>query len=69
MSNNNLMTIFSTGVHLQPVLCVINGMKQWRWVAIGFEDDSFLNGKAINPVEYADKQNDLIERFQNEYTH
>ena len=44
-------------------------MKQWRWVATGFEDDSFLNGKAINPVEYADKQNDLVERFQDEWAY
>ena len=57
-------TIFSTGVHLQTVKCIINGKKQWRWVAVGFEDDSYLNGKAINPVEYADKQTGLFNFFQ-----
>lgn len=56
-------TIFSTGVHLQTVKCVVNGKKQWRWVAVGFEDDSFLNGKAINPIEYVDKQTDLLKYF------
>jgi len=46
--------IFATGVFLQPVKCVINGKEQWRWVAVGFEDDSYLNGEVISPIEYAD---------------
>lgn len=53
--------IFSTGVFLESVECVINGQKQWRWVAIRFEDDSFLNGSAIIPLEYADKAEKLIK--------
>ncbi len=69
MKNRNMrtryqITIFSTGVHLQSVEFVINGEKQWRWVATGFEDDSFLNGEVINPIEYADKQEDLVEKFE-----
>lgn len=64
MKVKNKITIFSTGVHLQSVLCVISGMKQWRWVATGFEDDSFLNGRVINPIEYAKKQDDMVEKFQ-----
>ena len=60
------MEIFSKGVYLQPVECVINNQKQWRWVAVGFEDDSFMNGETINPIEYADKQKDLIGKFDSE---
>ena len=60
------MEIFSNGVYLQPVECVINNQKQWRWVAVGFEDDSFMNGETINPIEYADKQKDLIGKFNSE---
>ncbi len=56
-------TIFSTGVHLASKECIINGKKQWRWVAVGFEDESFFNGKTINPIEYAEKQEDLVEKF------
>lgn len=52
--------IFATGVFLQPVKCSINGIEQWRWVAINFEDDSFFDGEIINPVEYANDINDLI---------
>lgn len=52
--------IFATGVFLQPVKCKINGLEQWRWVAVDFEDDSFLDGKNINPSEFADKIEDLI---------
>jgi hypothetical protein len=57
------MTIFSTGVHLQPAECIINGEKQWRWVAVGFEDESFMDGKEINPIEYAKEQEDLVKNF------
>lgn len=66
MKTKNQTTIFSTGVHLQSVECVINGKKQWRWVAVGFEDESFLNGEAINSIEYAEKQKNLVEKFQDE---
>lgn len=64
MNRKNQTIIFSTGIHLQSVECVIDGYKQWRWVAVGFEDESFLNGKAINPIEYANRQKDLIKKFQ-----
>lgn len=59
------MTIFSTGTHLQAIRCFINGKKQWRWVAVGFEDESFLNGREINPIEYAEEQESLIKEFEN----
>ena len=65
MDKEKQITIFSTGVHLQAVECVINGIKQWRWVAVGFEDESFLNGKTVNPVEYADEEKKLIKEFEN----
>ena len=52
--------IFATGVFLQPVMCVINEKEQWRWVAVGFEDDSFLDGEVINPNEYSENIQDLI---------
>lgn len=63
MKTKNQRIIFSTGVHLVSEECIINKKKQWRWVAVGFEDDSFLNGKVINPIEYADKQIGLIKKF------
>ena len=66
MKNKKQLTIYSTGVHLQAVECIIHGNKQWRWVAVGFEEESFLNGEAINPIEYAQKQEKLIEKFQSE---
>lgn len=66
MRTKSQIIIFSTGVHLQSVECVIDGKKQWRWVAVGFEDENFLNGKAINPVEYAEKQKNLVKKFQDE---
>jgi len=56
--------IFATGVFLQPVNCIINGKAQWRWVAVGFEDDSFFDGEIINPVEYGANVEDLITGFE-----
>ena len=52
--------IFATGVFLQPVDCEINGKRQWRWVAVGFEDDSYLNGERIDICDYADNIEGLI---------
>ncbi len=52
--------IFATGVFLQPVNCTINGQEQWRWVAVGFEDDSYYDGKIIDVYDYADKIEGLI---------
>lgn len=52
--------IFATGVFLQPVNCEINGTQQWRWVAVGFEDDSYFNGERVTIYDYADNLKDLI---------
>lgn len=59
-----ITTIFSTGVHLEAVECAINGVKQWRWVATNFEDETFLSGEEVNPIEYAKKRQNLIEKFE-----
>jgi hypothetical protein len=56
--------IFSTGVFLKPEKVVINDIDQWRWVAVGFEDDSYFEGELISINDYADKLEDL---FVNEY--
>ncbi len=66
MKNKKDIKIFSTGVYLQAIECIINRKKQWRWLAVGFEDESFMNGKEINPIEYAQNQENLIEEFQSE---
>ena len=64
MKLKNKATIFSTGVFLESVECIINEKKQWRWIAVNFEDESFLNGVSINPIEYANKEEKLIEIFE-----
>ena len=57
-------TIFATGVFLQPIKCTINGIKQWRWVAVGFEDGSYYDNREVNPLEYADDIDNLLEEFE-----
>lgn len=57
-------SIFATGVYLQPCEIEINGKKQWRWIAIGFEDDSFQNGQPIEINEYASTLYDLYKSSQ-----
>jgi hypothetical protein len=61
INSNNNTQIFATGVHLQAVECTINGIKQWRWIAVNFEDDSFLNGENVQPIEYADVVQGLLK--------
>jgi len=52
--------IFSTGVYLKPVECIIDGKKQWRWIAVGFEDDTYFNDEIIDVFDYADNFEGLI---------
>ena len=52
--------IFATGVFLKPEKCTINGKEQWRWIAVGFEDDSYYDGKVIDVYDYADSLEQLI---------
>ncbi|HPO63192.1 MAG TPA: hypothetical protein PK762_08920 [Candidatus Kapabacteria bacterium] len=59
--------IYATGVYLQPVKAIINGIEQWRWVAVGFEDDSFFDGETISVYDYADTLEGLInENFDDD---
>lgn len=51
ITNND--KIFATGVQLQALQIEINGIKQWRWVAVGFEEDTFLNGESIDVYDFA----------------
>lgn len=59
-------TIFATGVFLEPVKCTINGKEQWRWVAVGFEDDSFYDGFIVDPNEYADNIEEMLNPLDKE---
>jgi|AntAceMinimDraft_9_1070365.scaffolds.fasta_scaffold04448_5 hypothetical protein len=52
--------IFSTGVYLKPQKVEKNGKSQWRWIAIGFEDSSFSNGKGIDVYDYSDEVQGLL---------
>jgi hypothetical protein len=54
METPSPLLIFSTGVHLQAVEAEINGIKQWRWVAVGFEDDSYREGEVVEAAKYAE---------------
>ena len=47
MATQNNQSIYATGVYLAPMQCK-DGL--YRWVATGFEDDSFLGGDVFNPV-------------------
>lgn len=65
MMNNEILLketdkVFATGVFLQPVKCTINGIDQWRWVAVEFEDDTFYDGEIIDVYDYADSLDGLF---------
>ena len=52
--------IYATGVFLKPEKCIINGKEQWRWIAVGFEDDSYLDGNSIDIYDYSETLEGLI---------
>ncbi len=56
--------IFATGVFLQPAKCTINGTEQWRWVAVGFVDDSYYDGEVINIYDFADTLEGLLDNSE-----
>ena len=53
--------IYTTGAYLESIQCIINNKKQWRWVVTSFEEDSFSDGKCIDPLAYGDSENRLLE--------
>jgi hypothetical protein len=58
--------IFSIGVHLKPIECIINGKNQWRWIAVGFEDDTYFNSELIDVYDYAENFESLLKDVVNE---
>ncbi len=56
--------VFATGVFLQPVKCTINEKEQWRWVAVGFEDDNYYDGEVVDIYDYADTLEGLIDNSE-----
>ena len=38
----------------------INGKKQWRWLAVGFEDESYFDGNPIEVYDYATSFEGLV---------
>lgn len=53
-------TIFSTGVYLKAEKVQINGIEQWRWVAVVFEDSNYMNGEEVEVYDYADSYEKLF---------
>ncbi len=58
--------IFSNGVFLQAFEVEIDGIKQWRWIAVGFEDDSYFDGQIIDIYDYANSFEGLIAEEEEE---
>ena len=52
--------IFCTGAFLRPVELEINGIKSWRWVMVGSEDSSFLDGEEVLVYDYANTLQGLL---------
>jgi hypothetical protein len=59
-------SIYATGVFLVPAKRIVEGIEEWYWEAVGFEEDSFFDGELINPKEYATKVEDLVEEFEDD---
>lgn len=62
---NNRDVVFTIGAFLKAEKVKINNIEQWRWIVVGFEDDTYFDGELINPVEYAEQFEDLIIKEEN----
>lgn len=40
--------IYSTGVHLIPLMAILNGVEKFIWVADEFSDETFFDGQIIS---------------------
>lgn len=38
------------------------GQVQWRWVVVGFEDDSYMDGDYVDAIECANTREVLINQ-------
>jgi hypothetical protein len=56
--------VYATGVFLQAVEVLIDGKKQWRWIAVGFEDDTYFDGKTIELYDYANSFEGLFRPME-----
>ena len=49
--------VFTTGAHLEAMFV----LGQWRWIVVGFEDDTFGDdGELVNIYSYADTEEELF---------
>lgn len=63
---NDEVEIYSTGVFLKAMKVTLNGVEQIRWIAISFEDSSFLDGLEIDVHTYGNTFEGLItDEIQN----
>jgi hypothetical protein len=65
--------IFATGVFLRPAECIINGIKQWRWVSDGFVDENYCSdydgfGYILDVYDYADNLQGLLIEAEENYS-
>lgn len=53
--------IFTTGAYLQAYEIELNGVKQWRWIVVGQEENAFYNGTPITVFDYASSYQGLFQ--------
>lgn len=59
-------TIFTTGAYLRAFEVEINGIKQWRWIVVGQEDEAYYDGNPIDIFDYANSFEGLFQEEQPE---
>lgn len=53
--------IYTNGAYVSAAKVTVNAREVWCWIAESFEDDSYFDGKVINPRESAFDKDDLLE--------
>lgn len=60
--------IFTDGAFCEPLECVDpeTGQKIWRWVVASFEDDSYMDGEYVEPVNAAKTRSELMNEIESD---
>ena len=60
--------IFTIGAFCEPCKWTDpdTGKVHWRWVVAGFENDSYMDGDYVDPAEFSDTCEGLINEMESD---
>ena len=60
--------IFTIGAFCEPCKWTDpdTGKVHWRWMVRGFEEDSYMDGDYVDPAEFSDTREGLINKTESD---